>query len=57
MRKILLYTDVPAYLVPSCPQIMQIRILFRSRSDLVVDAGHALDFLSYLVFTGVHLVL
>ena len=37
----------------SCPQwsqMMQIRISFRSRSDLVLDADHALDFLSYLVF-------
>ena len=28
-------------LVPSWPQIMQIRISFRSRSDLVPDADHA----------------
>ena len=28
---------------------MQIRISFRSRSDLVLDAGHSLDFLAYLV--------
>ena len=28
---------------------MQIRISFRCRSDLVLDADHALDFLSYLV--------
>ena len=35
--------------LPSWPQIMQIRISFRSRSDLVLDADHALDFSSYLV--------
>ena len=35
-------------LVPSWPQIMLIRISFRSRSDHVLDADHALDFLSYL---------
>ena len=35
----------------------KIRISFRSRSDLVLDAAHALDFLlSYLVL-GVRLVL
>ena len=28
---------------------MQIRISFRSRSDLVLDVANALDFLSYLV--------
>ena len=28
---------------------MQIHISFRSRSDLVLDADHAFDFLSYLV--------
>ena len=28
---------------------MQIRISFRSRSDLALDAERALDFLSYLV--------
>ena len=37
-------------LVPSWPQIMQIRILFRSRSDLVLDADNALDCSSNLVF-------
>ena len=37
-------------LAPSWPQIMQIRISFRSRSDLVPDADHALDFLSDLAF-------
>ena len=31
------------------PQTMQICISFRSRSDLVLDAHHVLDFLSYLV--------
>ena len=40
-------------LAPSWPQIMQIRISFRSRSDLVLDADHALDFLSYLVYIRV----
>ena len=35
-------------LVPSWPQSMQLRISFRSRSDLVPD--HALEFPSYLVF-------
>ena len=36
----------------SCPFMasnMQLRISFQSRSDLVLDADHALDFLSYLV--------
>ena len=31
-------------LVPQWPQILQIRISFRSRSDLVLDVDHALDF-------------
>ena len=35
-------------LVPSWPRIMQIRISFRSRSDLVLDADQALDLLSDL---------
>ena len=37
-------------LVPQWPQIMQIRISFRSRSDLVLDADHALDFLYPISF-------
>ena len=44
-----MYTGMLPCLVPSWPDIMQIRISFRSRSDLVLDADHALDFLSYLV--------
>ena len=47
-KEILVYTGVLPCLVPSWLQIMQIRISFRSRSDLVLDADHALDF-SYLV--------
>ena len=44
-----MYIGVLPCLVPSWLQIMQIRISFRSHSDLVLDADHALDFLSYLV--------
>ena len=36
-------------LVSSWPQIMLIRISLRSRSDLVLDADHALGFLSNLL--------
>ena len=37
-------------LVPWLPQVMQISISFRSRSDLVLDADHSWDFLgTYLV--------
>ena len=39
-----MYTGMLPCLVPSWPQIMQIHISFRSRSDLVLDADHALDF-------------
>ena len=49
ITKILVYTGMLPCLVPSWPQIMQIRISFQSRSDLVLDADHALDSLSYLV--------
>ena len=45
-----MYTAMLPCLVPSWPQSMQLRIAFRSRYDLVLDADHALDFLSYLVF-------
>ena len=45
-----MYTGMLPCLVPSWPQIMQIRISFRSRSDLVLDADQALDFSSDLVF-------
>ena len=44
-----MYTGMLPCLAPSWPQIMQICIAFRSRSDLVLDADHALDFLSDLV--------
>ena len=37
-------------LVPYWPQAMQLRISFRSRSDLVLGAEHALDFVSDLAF-------
>ena len=37
-------------LVPSWPQAMQLCISFRSRSDLVLDADHAVDVLSDLAF-------
>ena len=50
IRKLSMYTGMLPCLVPSWPQSMQLRISFRSRSDLVLDADHALDFLSYLVF-------
>ena len=50
IRKILVYTGMLICLAPSWPQIMQIRISLRSRSDLVLDADHALDFLSDLAF-------
>ena len=38
---------------PSWAQIMRIRISFWSRSDLVLDADHDLDFLAYLVYRRV----
>ena len=44
IRKILVYTGMLPCLAPSWPQIMQICISFRSRSDLVLDADHALEF-------------
>ena len=44
-----MYNGMLPCLVPERPQIMQIRISFRSRSDLILDAEHALDVLSYLV--------
>ena len=43
-----MYTGMPPCLAPSWPQIMQIHISIRSRSDFVLD--HALDFLSDLAF-------
>ena len=43
-RKMLVYTGMLPCLVPSWPQIMQIRISFRSRSNLALDADNALDF-------------
>ena len=45
-----MYTGMLPCLVLSWPQIVQLRISFQSRSDLDLDAEHALDFLSYLVF-------
>ena len=46
-----MHTGMPPCLVPDWPPIMQIRISFRSRSDLVLDADQSLDFLgTYLVF-------
>ena len=45
-----MYTGMLPCLVPSWPQSMPLRISFRSRSDLVLDVDHALDFLSYLDF-------
>ena len=50
IRKILVFSGMLPCLAPSWPQIMQIRISFRSRSDLVLDADHALDFLPDLAF-------
>ena len=46
IRKILAYNGMLPCLVPSWPQIMQIHISCRSRSDLVLDADNALDFIS-----------
>ena len=37
-------------LVPQWPQAVQLHISFRSHSDLVLDADHALDFFSDLAF-------
>ena len=51
-----MYTGMLPCLVPSWPQSMQLRTLFQTRSDLVLDADHALDFLSDLSFSGVYLV-
>ena len=48
-KEILVYPGMLPCLVPSWSQIMQIRISFRSRSDLVLDADHVLDLLRYLV--------
>ena len=45
-----MYTGMLPCLAPSWTQIMQICISFRSRSDLVLDADHDLDFLSDLAF-------
>ena len=57
-EKILVYTGALPCLVPSWPQNMQIRISFRSRSDLVVDADQFLGLFRNLSrFTSVHLVL
>ena len=39
-----MYTGMLPCLAPSWSQIIHIRISFRSRSDLVLDADHALDF-------------
>ena len=49
-RKILVYTGMLPCLAPSWLQIMQICISFRSRSDLVLDADHALDFFPISLF-------
>ena len=57
IRTILVYPGMLPCLVPSRPQIMQIRISFRSRSDLVLDAEHSLDFCILSRFAGVYLVL
>ena len=52
-----MYAGMLPCLAPSWPQIMQIRISFRSRSDLVLDVDHALDFFIRSRFSGMHLVL
>ena len=44
LRKILVYTGMLPCLVPSWPQMMQIRTSFRSRSALVLISDNALDF-------------
>ena len=54
------YPSVYWHVAPSCPLIAskcEICISFRSCSDLVLDADHALEFLYPISFTGVHLVL
>ena len=56
-RKIPMYPGMLPCLAHRGPQIMQIRISFRSRSDLVLDADNALDFSIQSRFTGVYLVL
>ena len=43
IRIILVYTVMLPCLAPSWPQIVQIRISFRSHSDLVLGADHASD--------------
>ena len=55
-KEILVYTGMLLCLVPSWPQIMQIRISSKF-SDLVLDADNALDFFILSRFTAVHLVL
>ena len=57
IREILVHTGMLPCLVPQWPQIMQIRISFRSRSDPVLDADHFLGFFTLSHFTGVFLVL
>ena len=47
IRVILVYAGMLPCLVPQWPQIVQACISFRSRSDLVLDADHSLDFLGW----------
>ena len=49
IRENLVYAGMLPCHAPSWPPNMQIRISFRSRSDLVLDADQSLDFSSYLV--------
>ena len=48
-KDILVHLGMLPCLLPWWPRNMQISISFQSRSDLVLDADHALDFLSNLV--------
>ena len=52
-----MYIGMLPCLVPSWPEIiMPIRISFRSCSDLVLDADHALIFFILSCFTGMYIV-
>ena len=44
IKEILVHTGMLPCPVPSWSHVLQICISFRSRSDLVLDADHALDF-------------
>ena len=56
IRKILVHTGMPACLVPSWPEIMQICISFRPRSDLVLELTIPWTFWAVNFLSCVHLV-